>query len=181
MPLDYKRAAQLCTARELSLVSAARSDEIARLTPERLKVKLSLSRDLRDKFRDLSRRQRRESRGTVPPRGVRPARGNARTEEKAALFEQLTKRFEVQLVKLDEERRRAEAREERAARARAKRKTQRSRRSRSATSAARPRKKAALHASMLQKQAKLRRSHMTRAKAHSRSQNRRRQARRDAR
>ena len=123
MPLDFKRARQLCTEREFNLVEATRSEPLASLTPQRLQAKIARSRVLRGKFRDLADRQRREERGKIAPRGRRAARGNARTVEKAELFAEVLRRFEARAQKLAivalaptpgrEKRRREETREKR--------------------------------------------------------------------
>ncbi len=174
--MDFSRARDLCTERELVLVAASRATEMERLTRARLQANVVRSRKLRDKFRDLARRQRRESLGKAAPRRARPASGNARTLEKAALFDEVLKRFQSRLAELDREdattvvlvRKRVPA---------GKRRT-----SRGSASAARARRRS-VEASLqgAGKQAKLSRSHAPRAKAHARARNRRNQARRDAR
>jgi hypothetical protein len=101
MTLDYDRARQLCSQQELALVASARTEELRSLTPKRLQAKIVRARGFRNKFRDLASRQAREARGKAPPRRTRPARGNARTVEKAELFGEVLKRFEARAAKLD--------------------------------------------------------------------------------
>lgn len=79
MIIDLRKAAQLCTKSELALVGSARGDKLKGLSSKRLELHIARARGLRDRFRDLAERQRREALGTAPPRGRRPARGNART------------------------------------------------------------------------------------------------------
>jgi hypothetical protein len=101
MSLDLSGARQLCTQRELALVTASQPSEMSALTSKRLQANVVRARNLRDKFRDLSRRQIREARGTISPRGMRPARGNANTVKKARLFDAVVVRFEGRLTKLE--------------------------------------------------------------------------------
>jgi hypothetical protein len=186
MTLDFKRARQLCTQAELALVTSARPQELRSLTPKRLGGKIARARGLRDKFRDKASQQAREARGKIAPRRTRPARGNARTVEKAALFGEVLRRFEVQASKLDQDggseaslrtdrgsgagvRAGASARASTARRVRATRSPDRRRQRKSdATLAAR-------------KQIKFATSPGPRVRAHVASRNRRQQARRDSR
>jgi hypothetical protein len=166
MTLDFDRARQLCTQQELALVLFARAGELRTLTPRRLRTKMSQARGLRNKFRDLADRQARESRGKAQPRGMRPARGNVRTVEKANLFGEVLRRFEERAAKLDVT---AAATERATGVRRARRSPSRSQRKKmDAASAAR-------------KERKVARSGAPRARAHVASQNRRGQARRDTR
>jgi hypothetical protein len=100
MTLDIERARQLCTQQELALVLSARVGDMRTLTPGRLRTKMTQARGLRNKFRDLANRQAREARGKAQPRGTRPARGNARTVEKANLFGEVLRRFEARAARL---------------------------------------------------------------------------------
>jgi hypothetical protein len=189
MTLDFTKAHQLCTERELALVNSARSEALSTLTPKRVNSKITLARGLRDKFRDLADRQAREARRKAPPRGARPARGNARTVEKAALFDEVLKRFQGRAAELDQRevpepvsrakrvatkggvtagRRPSIARPRRAKSVPAPR-PNRQQRGRSEAAAAR------------RKQLKMATSHRPRVQAHASSRNRRGQARRDAR
>jgi hypothetical protein len=87
-------ARRLCTAREYELVEASFPDNIRQLTPSKLKQKVERARKLRDKNRDLMKRQRLELRGKRSPRGARPAQGTANTEKKADLFDEVMQRFQ---------------------------------------------------------------------------------------
>jgi hypothetical protein len=157
----------LCSPQELALVASARGEELKALTPKRLLTKVTRARGLRDKFRDLARRQAREGRGKAPPRKLQPAQGNARTVEKAELFGEVLRRFEARAAKVDPPRV-ATARPVRARSPRVPRPTRSKRRQSQAASAAR-------------KQRKLATSQVSRVQAHVSSRNRRGQARRDSR
>ena len=86
MIIDLRKAAQLCTESELALVASARGDKLKGLSLKRLELHIARARGLRDRFRDLAERQRREALGRAPPRRKRPARGNARSSrERGAL------------------------------------------------------------------------------------------------
>jgi len=100
MANDRANARRLLTAAEFKLFEASRRDAICKLDARTLKLKVELTRKRRDKYRDLYKRQRlaiREQTGTK--RGNSGA-ANARTKEKAALFEELRTRFQARLVQV---------------------------------------------------------------------------------
>jgi hypothetical protein len=99
MAISRSIAARLCTKPELELVEASFPPDVKQLTPVRLRQKVERTRRIRDKYRDLSKRQRLESRGKTDPRRSRPAQGNANTERKATLFDETLGRFEKQLAR----------------------------------------------------------------------------------
>jgi hypothetical protein len=88
---------QLCTAQEAALVSASRERGAKDDTSAKLLKKLDRARALRDKFRDLAERQRREARGKQPPRGSTAAKGNDRTVLKQRIFEETVENLERRL------------------------------------------------------------------------------------
>jgi hypothetical protein len=90
-------ASRLCTRPELDLVDASYPANAKLLSPGRLRQKVGRARKLRDKYRDLARRQRSESRGKSEPRRSRPAAGHDNTTRKAELFAEVLDRFEAQL------------------------------------------------------------------------------------
>jgi hypothetical protein len=94
MPVNLREARALCTKTELQLVLASRPAEVKQLSPSRLKAKIARARKLRDKYRDLARRQRGEARGKRSPRGARAAKGNVNTVKKAELFADTLARFQ---------------------------------------------------------------------------------------
>jgi hypothetical protein len=94
MAIARSTAERLSTAAELQLVEASYPATAKQLTPGRLRQKIQRARKLRDKYRDLSKRQRLEARGKRDASGTRPAKGNANTERKAELFQEVLERFE---------------------------------------------------------------------------------------
>lgn len=93
MAYNRNHARALCTAAEYDLFAASLSDGIKSLTPARLKAKLERARKLRDKYRDLLKRQRLANRArTGTKKGARPD-SNARTADKAKLFGEVLERF----------------------------------------------------------------------------------------
>jgi hypothetical protein len=93
MAYNRTQARALCTASEYSLFEASLADQIKRHAPAQVAAKAARARRMRDKYRDLYKRQRlstRERTGTK--KGDLPAR-NARTEQKARLFDEVLERF----------------------------------------------------------------------------------------
>jgi hypothetical protein len=91
MRIDLRKARALCTKAEFELVAASGGKGFKGLGEARLKSKIGRARALRDKYRDLHRRQRLAARQP----GAKPARAdaNARTAGKAELFEQVLARY----------------------------------------------------------------------------------------
>jgi hypothetical protein len=107
MTYDRHQARQLSTASELALVSASYADSIGKLTKPALRANIARARRLRDKQRDLLRRQRLASRArTGTKHGARPD-SNARTAQKAELFDQTLARYTQRLQALEAGERRA--------------------------------------------------------------------------
>jgi hypothetical protein len=101
MAYTPKTARALCNADEIELVAASFPDPGATPTRARVISKLMRARRLRDKYRDLYKRQRLANRSRTGTKfGARPG-SNARTQEKALLFDEVLKRFEAKLAKLD--------------------------------------------------------------------------------
>jgi len=100
MPNDRSTAQRLLTASEFTLFEASRRDGLATLTAAQLKTKHDRARRLRDKYRDLFRRQRLAARARAGSKGGRSGTANARTEAKAALFEDILLRFHARLQRL---------------------------------------------------------------------------------
>lgn len=97
MPISRTSAQRLCTKPEFELVDASFPARVKELTPGRLRQKVARARKLRDKYRDLSKRQRLEARGKRAPQRSRPAQGHENTDRKAELFQETLERFETQL------------------------------------------------------------------------------------
>lgn len=101
MPISRLTAQRLCTKPEFELVEASFPARAKQLTPGRLRQKVVRARKLRDKYRDLAKRQRLEARGKRAPQRSRPAQGNENTDRKAQLFQETLDRFETQLRRTD--------------------------------------------------------------------------------
>lgn len=101
MSVNLRSARALCTAAEYGLVVASGGDGLRALSEARLKLKIVRARTLRDKYRDLLRRQRLAARRSPNAKAGRGDAG-ARTESKAALFEQILERFVARLEKLQD-------------------------------------------------------------------------------
>jgi hypothetical protein len=99
MAINLRAARALCTARELELVAAATGERLAALSAARLQGKIARARALRDKYRDLLRRQQLALRGRSAGRAD-AARANARTAAKAKLFGETLARFSARLAQL---------------------------------------------------------------------------------
>jgi hypothetical protein len=94
MPITTREAQQLSTAGEWTLVQASQGNRVRELTPARLTAKIARARALRDKYRDLAKRQHRKAQ---PARSGGPYEAlNVRTRRKAELFEQVLGRFEAE-------------------------------------------------------------------------------------
>jgi hypothetical protein len=97
MTYDRRTARSLCTAAELDLVLASFEPDAGRLSETRLRSAIVRARRLRDKYRDLLRRQRLATRARTGSKlGAGPG-ANARTAQKASLFEETLARFAREL------------------------------------------------------------------------------------
>ncbi|WP_116809421.1 hypothetical protein [Steroidobacter cummioxidans] len=96
MTYTRNQARALCTAAEYQLFEA--SLDRKQHTLARLQSKIARTRQLRDKYRDLYKRQRIANRTRTGNRKGNRLDSNARTEQKAHLFDEVLKRFE-QLAK----------------------------------------------------------------------------------
>ena len=137
MALDFKRARELCTQAELSLVESTRPSALRSLSSRALRLKVRRARGLRDKFRDLAVRQARDARAKDRATGrARVVRRPLRTQAKAQLFEDVLGRFEARAAELGVSQAPAVAPPLPHARGAARPKEDRRRRARSETSAA---------------------------------------------
>jgi hypothetical protein len=87
MKLSQEAIRRLLNKDETEFIESLAADRIDAVTPARLRQKLDRARRLRDKYRDLARRQGGEMRGKASPRSTRAARGNANTLRKVQIFE----------------------------------------------------------------------------------------------
>lgn len=100
MAITAARAKQICTKAELDLVLQSTTKHIGNLDSKQLKSALRRSRTLRDKWRDLTHSQTRDTKATSPEK---LGEANARSSEKATLFDETLSRFQKRLSKLEAE------------------------------------------------------------------------------
>jgi hypothetical protein len=112
MTYTLAQAGKLLNVSEFALFSASRADALKTHTAARLRAKVKRARALRDKFRDLFKRQRLVTRSRTGSKAGARGAANERTRRKAELFAQVLQRFEKRLAQV-------EAAEARAARVRA--------------------------------------------------------------
>lgn len=101
MAYNRIQAGKLLTAGEMDLFLSSLDDRIAAASPARLRAKIVRARNQRDKFRDLYRRQRLETRGRTGRKGGRSGNANERTASKAQVFSETLQRFEKRLARLE--------------------------------------------------------------------------------
>ncbi|MDP2207003.1 MAG: hypothetical protein Q8K65_11935 [Alphaproteobacteria bacterium] len=92
MPFNKTQLRGLCTAAEFSLAQKSLAPDLGKLSAADLVKNIKRARALRDKGRDLYKRQTRAA--------GKGADLNARTAEKAQAFDQILKAFEDQLAQL---------------------------------------------------------------------------------
>lgn len=135
MAYSITQARPLLTAAELELFDQSRAAPIKALTLARLRGKVSRARTLRDKYRDLYRRQTVSARKSSAAKSRLPVGAdNERTQRKADILQEVLTRFEARVAQL-------EAQQDREAGATAKRKGTAA--SKSSRPAVAPRKQAA--------------------------------------
>lgn len=96
-------AKKLLTATELELFDAGRSTEIRKLTKAQTRSKLERSRKLRDKYRDLFRRQRLALRTEVGSKSGTKGDANERTRQKEEIFAETVARYEARILQIEEQ------------------------------------------------------------------------------
>ena len=101
MSFTLRQVKPLLTKPELELFEASRAGPIRGLTARQLDSKLRRARALRDKYRDVYRRQTVATRSG--PAAQRASKGgeNARTQVKADVMAEVLTRFEAQLAKVE--------------------------------------------------------------------------------
>ena len=102
MAYTITQARPLLNAAELELFDQSRAEPIKALTLARLRGKVTRARTLRDKYRDLYRRQ------TVAVRGASSTKGrslvgadNERTQRKADILQEVLGRFEARVAQIE--------------------------------------------------------------------------------
>lgn len=101
MAYTLTQARVLLTAAELAIFDQSRAGPVKELTAARLRGKVTRARALRDKYRDLYRRQTVASRKATPGKRSAASGDNERTAKKATVFEEMLERFETRLVDLE--------------------------------------------------------------------------------
>ncbi len=95
MTIQLRKAERLCSAAELTLVKAALAPALRKLDEKQLAAHVTRARRARDKHRDLLQRQRLSARERTGQKAGRSGDANARTREKAELFQEVLERFEA--------------------------------------------------------------------------------------
>ncbi len=102
MAYTITQARPLLTAAELELFDHSRAGPIKELTPARLRGKVTRARTLRDKYRDLFRRQTVSVRKAPTTKRRSPVgNDNERTQRKADILQEVLDRFEERLALLE--------------------------------------------------------------------------------
>ena len=97
MKFNHIQAKQLLSASEMELFNASRDPALAGLSLPDLKSNVHAARAARDKFQDLLRRQRLESRDRTGSKDGATGDDNARTEQKLEALTEILHRFEAQV------------------------------------------------------------------------------------
>lgn len=105
---DTRQARNLCSADEYVLYRDCLGGRLEQLSTLSLHARLERARILRDKYRDIYRRQRGGARGKTTGGVAMEVHDFARTRLKEELFEEILERFKGRLRALDMERRRQE-------------------------------------------------------------------------
>lgn len=101
MAYTITQARPLLTAAELELFDQSRAEPIKALTLARLHGKVTRARTLRDKYRDLFRRQTVSVRTAPSTKGRSPVGvDNERTQRKADILQEVLDRFEARIAQL---------------------------------------------------------------------------------
>lgn len=100
MAYTLTQARPLLTAAELELFEQSRTEPVKRLTPADLAGAVKRTRTLRDKSRDLYRRQTVSVRTDAP--GAVTGDDNERTQRKADILQEVLERYEARVTLLQE-------------------------------------------------------------------------------
>ena len=101
MAYTLTQARGLLTVAELELFEQSRAEPIKALSAARLRGKVTRARKLRDKYRDLYRRQSVATRAAPAARRSAVGVDNQRTQRKAVIFGEVLGRFEARLQLLE--------------------------------------------------------------------------------
>jgi hypothetical protein len=101
MPFNRIHARSLCSASEFELFEFSLAGEIESIAKSRLQGKVERARRVRDKYRDLYRRQRVAARARTGSKHGRSGQANLRTKQKAKLFDEVLARLLARLKKVE--------------------------------------------------------------------------------
>jgi hypothetical protein len=97
MPIMPATIQKLCSPAERALYNASKSTNIKTMTVPELRLAVKRARDLRDKNRDLFRRQTLALRKASSVKGAKAGGENLRTQQKVDIFSEALMRFESQI------------------------------------------------------------------------------------
>ena len=100
MSYTLRQVQPLLTKPELELFQASRAGAVKEIALHRLTSKIQRARALRDKYRDVYRRQTVQTRTGAPKTRKPLGEENARTQTKSEIMDEVLKRFEAQQEKL---------------------------------------------------------------------------------
>ncbi len=100
MPYKTKQVQNMLTKAELEMFSQSRRDAIGEHTRKQLDAKITRTRKMRDKYRDLYQRQMVQTQREEPSKRKKFGGENARTLVKADVMNSVLERFEAQRKKL---------------------------------------------------------------------------------
>ena len=100
MPLKPQQIRALLNASELALYEASRAGGIKEFTAAQVRGKVGRTRLLRDKYQDLTRRQKLASRDRTSSKGGVSGAANQRTEEKILVLTDVLRMFEMRIEQL---------------------------------------------------------------------------------
>lgn len=115
MAITKTQAKKLLNASELAFFEATTATAIKSLSPAQLAIKIRRARTLRDKARDQFQRQRLATRDRTGTKRGNTGIANARTQEKAAVFDEILARLQTQADKVEARAAKADARAAKAA------------------------------------------------------------------
>lgn len=101
MPSTFMQAGKLLNESEFALFAASRAGVLNTLTKAGLAGKIRRARSLRDKYRDLLKRQRLATRTRTGSKAGVSGVANQRTRQKAEIFAQVLQRLEKRLAQVE--------------------------------------------------------------------------------
>ena len=101
MAYNRNQARALCTDAEYAQFEATLADQVEQYSEAQLLSRIRRLRTLRDKYRDLHKRQRLATRARTGSKKGGSAEANARTEKKARLFEEAIRRLTDRMAYLE--------------------------------------------------------------------------------